>query len=469
MAGNAVTTDPGLFPIFKEWYDDRKMAEVLWRASPVLREMQMTRIGGKTYNFTANYAAGGAASGSALVASANAANGQGKNVQFAVTPGRLFSIFNINPQEIFASENVRGAFVPVPVIRMGDGLASLRRLWAIALYGTGYGEIGQVGSTPTTSIGSQTIDLGTYDKITKLDIGVTFQVTNGATPASTLRAGVGTVTAIAGTVVTFSYTAVETWATTDWIEIQGCTDGTNPILPVGLAAWLPSGATRAAINSGTPFYGVDRTIWLDRLAGNAVVQGSAGYSGEKFADFIVRAVNQARIAGQGNEMMLIINPFDYNAFITEISAQTAYVQQTNMNAAKGSDNVATRGLAESSFMFQNSWISKVYDDLYCPQGVLYIVDKDSMEFVMLNGGEQTVKDGVADNDPGVQNPADASAPDLKTFQFIFDDYMTFQPGSMTAAGPVLQAIMQIYGNFIVREPGHCVVGTFTEPVVISSS
>ena len=127
MAGNAVTTDPGLFPIFKEWYDDRKMAEVLWRASPVLREMQMTRIGGKTYNFTANYAAGGAASGSALVASANAANGQGKNVQFAVTPGRLFSIFNINPQEIFASENVRGAFVPVPVIRMGDGLAWICR------------------------------------------------------------------------------------------------------------------------------------------------------------------------------------------------------------------------------------------------------------------------------------------------------------------------------------------------------
>ena len=457
MAGNAVTTDPGLFPIFKEWYDDKKMAEVLWAASPVLRDMQMTRIGGKTYNFTANYAAGGASSGSALVAQTNAANGQGKNVQFAVTPGRLYSIFNVNPQEIFASENVRGAFVPVPVIRMGDGLASLRRLWAIALYGTGFGEIGQVGATPTTSIGSQTLDLADYSIITKLDLGVTFQVTNGATPGSTLRAGLGTVTHIDGTVVTFTYTAVETWAATDWICIEGCRDGANGVLPVGIPAWLPGKGQRSALNN--TFYGVDRSLWTDRLAGNYLERKA----GEKISDFWVRCVQRARMAGQSNSMILITNPFDYNDFITEMSLATALVQQTNMSAAKGSSNAVTRGLAESNFMFQNSWLEKVYADTYCPKNTFYIVDKDSLEFIMLNGGDQVVKDGIASNDPGVQNPADASAPDLKTFQFIFDDYMTFQPGAMTAAGPVLSAILQIYGNFIVRQPGHCVVGYLVAP------
>ena len=447
---NAVTSDPGLLPIYKEWYDDKKMADVLWAASSVLRDTQMTLAGGKSYNFSTNYSAGGAASGSALTAAANAANGQGKNVQWAVTPGRLFSIFNINPQEIMSSENVRGAFVPVPVIRMGDGLASLRRLWAIALYGTGYGEIGQTGVVHVASDRAPTtIDLGSYDKIVKLDLGVTFQVTNGDTPADTLRVGVHTVTHIAGTKVTFTSTADETWADDDWICIEGCREGSSPTLPAGLPSWLPLDSTAAA----TTLYGVDRSTWVDRLSGNRLARLHA----EPLSDFWVRCILQARIAGQGNEMILIANPFDYNEFITESSNATALMQQTNMSGAKGSSNFVTRGLAESNFMFQNSWLTKVYADTYCPQGTFWIVDKDTLEFVLL-GGEKVLNDGIASNDPGVQNPADASPPDYKMFQFMLDRYITIQQGTMTAGGPVAQTVFQIYGQFLIRQPGHCVVG-----------
>ena len=90
-----VTNDSGLLTVFKEYYTDNEMEQVLWRASPVLREIKKNKVGGKTYNFAANYGSGGAAAGDATVAATNAAAGTSKSAQFACTPGQLFSIFNL--------------------------------------------------------------------------------------------------------------------------------------------------------------------------------------------------------------------------------------------------------------------------------------------------------------------------------------------------------------------------------------
>lgn len=457
----AVTTDAGLLTVFKEWYTDKEMEQVLWRASPVLREIKKNRVGGKTYNFAANYGSGGAAAGDATVAATNAAAGTSKSAQFACAPGQLFSIFNVGAQEVLASENIRGAFVPVPVVKMYDGTAAFRRLFATSLYGMGFGEIGNA-IVLTTAVGSNTADLGQFSSTVKLDIGSVFQVTNGALPSSALRTSVNTVTAIQGNVITFTATAVETWAATDWIEIQGCRSGSTPLLPIGLSGWLPNLAGRTGgtwtTYIGTSFYGVDRSVFPDRLAGNYIVRDTGG--SEKYADCLVRAVKAVRNAG-GNPTWLVINPDDYAKVMSEVNAQTTYFQSNDI-PAKGKKNEIARGLSDSKYMFSTSFVDKVYDDPYCPRFIAYVLDEESIEFAMLSNGDTPVNDGITGINPGSQPINGVSAPDMKTnsYAFIFDDYVTIQPGSLASGGPVLQVILQLYGTFAIRGPGHNAVVNF---------
>jgi len=458
-----ITSDAGVIPVLKEWYSDKEMESLLWKASPVLRDMVKNRVGGKTYNFASTYSSGGAAAGDATVASTNSANGNGKTAQFAVTPGQLFSIFSVGAQEVLATENVRGAFVPIPAIKMYNGTAAYRRLFATALYGQGFGEVGNA-AVITTIVGSNTLDLVQNSTVCKLDIGSVFQVTNGTTPVSLLRAGVNTVTAINGTVVTFTSTAIETWAATDWVCLQGCRSGTvTPLLPIGLTAWLPTLADRTGgtwtTYIGTSFFGVDRSVFPERLAGNYIKRNTG--ASEKYMDCIVRGLTAARNAG-GDPHWLIINPFDYATVMSELGALNTLMQSVDMHGGKGVAQGATRGFSDTKYAYATSWIDKVYDDPYCPRFTAYIIDESTIEFAMLSNANTPVKDGIEANNPGVQPVNGVSTPDMKgnAYSFIFDDYVTVQPGSLTANGPALQVILQLYGSFALRAPGKNTVINF---------
>jgi hypothetical protein len=81
---------------------------------------------------------------------------------------------------------------------------------------------------------------------------------------------------------------------------------------------------------------------------------------------------------------------------------------------------------------------------------------------MLSNAKTPVDDGIAQNNPGVQAVDGVSTPDMKgnSYSFIFDDYVTIQPSSLTASGPALQVILQLYGSFALRAPGKNTVINF---------
>lgn len=457
----AVTSDAGVLTVYKEWYTDKDMESLLWRASPTLRAIVKNRVGGKTYNFAANYGSGGGCAGDATVAATNAASGTSKSAQFSVQPGQLFSIFTVSAKDVLASENIRGAFVPVPVVKMYDGTAAFRRLFATALFGMGFGEIGHA-VVATTVVGSNTVDFVEQDVVQKLDIGSVFLVTNGALPSSTLRTSVNTVTGIDGTRVTFTATAIETWAATDWVEIQGCRTGSTPLLPVGLAGWLPSLASRTGATwttyIGTSFNGVDRSVFPARLAGNYVQRDTGG--AEKYKDCIVRGLLAARNAG-GNPQWLVINPRDYQTVLAEFNGTQQLLQSTNVAGAKGSKPQAVNGFEETKYAYSSSWVDKVYDDPYCPRFTAYILDEETIEFAMLSNANTPTNDGITANNTGVQAVNGVSTPDMKSaYSFIFDDYVTVQPSTLASDGPALQVVLQLYGSFALRAPGKNTVINF---------
>jgi hypothetical protein len=454
------TTDAALLTIYKTWYTDAKMENLLFRSSPTAKIIKKTRVGGKTYNFAALYSRGGAAAGDMTVAVTNAASGTSKNAEFAVTTGQLFSVFNITQQEILASQNVRGAYGPAAVNKTFAATDAFRKLFATSLFGTGFGEVGKA-VVATTIVGSNTVDFADKSLIVKLDVGVVFQVTNGALPSSSLRTSVNTITAINGTSVTFTATAIETWAATDWVEIQGCRSGSSPLLPVGLPGWLPDLANRTGGTwtsyIGTSFFGVDRSVFPDRLAGNFVLRNSG--ASEKYVDALVRGVEAVRIAG-GEPKLLILSPYDWRLIVTEIAGQQTYFNQQNFNGkASKTENTFARGISDQSYMFSTSWVDKVMDDPFCPQGVAYILDEDVLEFACLSNVDKPLDDGITPGAPGAPDVDQTGAPEMQ-YKFIIDDYITIQPGVNTVNGPAAQVSLNMYGAWCVRNPGHCCVVKF---------
>jgi hypothetical protein len=381
-------------------------------------------------------------------------------VEFAITNGQIFSTFFVTVQEILASQNVRGAYVPVAVNRMGQGLDSFRKVAAASLYGMGYGEIGQVGSTPTITATQQTVDFLDKALVVKLSIGSIFSITNGALPSSTLRTGKCKVDKIDGTKVTFtSDTAIGAVAATDWLCLDGCRNGSTPLLPVGLAGWLPSLANRTGSSwttyIGTSFFGVDRSVNVEGAAGQFILRNTG--ASEKYNEAVVRGVEAVRTAG-GVHDILILNSSDYSTIIKELQAVTTLFQSIN-TGSKPNKNEVARGISEMKYAFSTSWVDEVWDDPFCPTGTAYILDSEQIEMACLTNSDAPIADGIAENNPGKQNLTDVKAP-TDNYTWLIDDYLTVQPGANTMNGPAEQVIVQLYGSWVVYNPSKCCVIRF---------
>jgi hypothetical protein len=463
----AVSAD--LAGTLKQYYSDHKVGDTLWRASPLLKMIAKRMVEGKTYNFPLILGSG-SGSYNGVVAKANAASNSVNTPQFEVPYGNVFAVFNVANQDILASRSNRGSFVPVVVLKMFQGLDAIRRLSAAALYGSGWGEISQVapsgyGITPAliTANASNTIILPTAATY-RLAVGATFVITNGATPGSALRTGVGKVTkmgtpgAATGssstfpkTLITFDWTSAGgnfTPAATDWIEFEGSRDGSTKLAPVGLSGWLPIDRSGLA----TPFFGVDRSI-NELAAGNYIPLDKA--NNETRTNATTRGVAASRAAG-GIPDLLVTSPTDWTIIVGELQAQATYWQAINSGGDAKKQNQVARGISEMSWVFSSNWVQQTIDDPYCPYGVGYIIDKKELEFIALTNTDSVLNDGVAGNEPGKEQVDDVSQPDM-TYAWLIDNYLTVQPGDMGVNGPSNTVTISIFGNFVVYNPAHCAV------------
>lgn len=452
----AVTSDSALLTIYKTWYTNDKLANLLWRNSPVLKMITKERVGGKEYAFAMLYGRGGATSGDYTKAVANAAS-SAKNAEMKVQPGKVFTVFNINQLERLASKDQKGAYISAATDRMFAAAEGTRKTLAACLYGSGYGEVGQLQAA--VNAGDSTLTLN-YDAILKLDVGSKFEVTSTTLASGALVAGGPfTVTAINGNTVTFSPVAPAGGFIDDgWVELEGGRDGSgNPNMPTGLAAWIPSVADRTGgtwtTYIGTSFYGTTRSIAVERLAGSFYKRDSG--NNEKYSSALSNGVKLARRAG-GVPNMIIVNDDDYKTIIDELEANTTYWQSINSGDKKGKNEVV-KGISDMSFAFSTSWVQYMVDDPYCPKGTAYILDKDTFKFIALSNAEKVMGDNVSGNEPGKDSVESIGEPSFN-YDLLIDDFLDVRPASDTSEGPGARVSLSVYGNFICTNPAsNCVV------------
>jgi hypothetical protein len=448
-----VSTSEDILATLKIFYEDQDMASQLFRNDPFLKMIEKKRIAGKSYPLPMLYSRGGAVSANYNNVTTLATQQYGAR-EMLVTPGQLFSSFVLSPKEYLASNMDKGAYISVLGLKAFAALEGWRKVMAKALYGEGYLEMGYIKAID----GTRTIL--TVDSSTAAGLDIGSEIVFALTPDSANRAGgaVGVVSFdertdgdIDITVDAAVNAAVQVG---DSIIIEGGKDGANdPNAPVGLAGWIPSKFNRQGTNwdtyIGTDFFGVDRSVYTTRLAGNFVIRDSSG--GESYINALQRLIKNIRRNG-GVPDVIVLNDDDYETILQEVQAQTTYFQQINMGQGMTA-NEFSNGLSAMSFQFSTSWLKQVYDTPYCPEGVGYVLEKDSWMLLCLGNGKGfDEKGGPAGNNPGA--PKASSEPEPTTnFQFLVDDYYTTRDVT-TADGAGIQVDYNFFGSFACKFPSH---------------
>lgn len=452
-----VTADNSAYALLKEYYGAQKLEALVFRNDPVLGNLKKERIGGKYIPLPmAVYGNGGVTSDYTQV-TAQAANSY-TGVSMQVTPGALFSSFVLDPKEFLASQGDRAAFLSVFAVRAFLAMDDLRKMLAACLYRSGYLEMGPINAVDASAYSYVDVDPSTAMAITPGAFILFGTFTNGA--PGVMRSAVpvqvksvGNVYNTGYTRITFTSPYVSTVAIADYLFIKGGMDGSNqPNAPVGLAQWLPAYANRtgASWNTyiGTKFYGVDRSVAPDRLAGQYVLRNTA--AGETYTQALLRGVKVVRRGG-GVPTMIVVNDDDFGQILQDALANRTFYQDINGGGNKGK-NAVTQGVDQFQMSFSTSWINLVYDSPYCPRNYAYILDEEAVRLYGISNSADILKELPLGNEPGAPMVESQGEP-TTNYVFLADDMYTTTPIALQS-GMGLRVDFQFWGNFAITAPAH---------------
>ena len=451
----AVTTNDSIKALLKVYYKDG-VENLMFRNSPVLKKIQKNRIEGKSYNFSAMYGRGGAVAGDYTKAK-NLAATVSKNVEFAVEPGQVFSVYTMNAKEVQASITGRGAYMKAAGGKMHSAAEGFRKTLAATLYGRGFGELCFAPAVKLTQDTAVDLTLP-MDAIMKIDIGSELVIKTSVAGDSTSIKTILTVNTITGRTANVTPSATYEPASTDVICLAGSMDASGaPLLPVGLSGWLPAVGSRSGLAwqtyINTKFFNVERKAAPDRLAGAFYAETSAT---AKKVDAIQALLMQVRRQGSLADI-IVLNDEDFLALSAEIAATNTYFTQTSTTESKR----ASIGFSNFTASFSTNFIENIVDDSYCPKGEFYILDSTSVEFNTLTNTDK-IDDGIVGNNPGKPDPMseDNNGHEDDPYKLIIDDYINVQAGEADVNGPCSEVTLMLFGTFAVTNPSNCGHGIF---------
>lgn len=450
----AISNNESILNILKVWYKDG-VESLLVRESSALKQFSFSRVEGKVANFAALYSRGGAVSCDWDVAKEKAAKNV-RNAEFSVKPGQLFSCYSYNAKEVQASLSDKGAYMKVAGNKLFAASAAFRQTLAAMLFGTGYGEIGLMHEATAFTANTETTIKLHEDESIKIDVGSKL----------VLKSKIEDVTSkveLEVTEIDDEYAKV--MPSTDYVAtigdvicLKGCvSDSGEPLGPIGLASWLPYKNGREGTEwenyINTTFSGVNRKVAPSRLCG----QFYKPEAEEKKVVSLQKMIRKIRRAG-GNGDLVIMNDKDFFDITQELAAMNTYYSNTN-SKAKREANIGFEGFSVS---YATNFVENITDDPDCPQGVFYVLDKATWDYLVYTNAEKYVSDGIAPNQPGKQNPKELeNKVDAKTqYQLLIDDILDVRPADGGQDGPAVLTTIMFLGSLVCYNPSVNGVGLF---------
>lgn len=338
-------------PALKAHYTSDTVENMVYKDNPLLAMMpKMESFGGKNLPIPIIYGNPQGRSANFQNAQSNKTNSQLKD--FVLTRAKDYSLASIDNETIEASKGNANAFLEAATVEIDGAIHSAARSLAIAMYGTGSGSIGQLAATSGVTT---LITLADVESVTNFEVGQTL-VLSTANGGGSVKAGTTVVTGIdrdLGTVTVATSLASFTpaGAVSDFVFVQGDYDAKIK----GLRAWLPDSAP-----SSSPFFSVDRTSDVTRLAGIRF-DGSAMPIEEAL---IAAAARVAREGGKPDYCFM-----SYSKFSDLEKALGSKVQYIDL---KASADIGFRGIQING----PRGVIKVVADQNCPNDRAFMLQMD---------------------------------------------------------------------------------------------
>lgn len=266
----------------KEHYTDDRVENMVYKDNPLLALMpKYEQFGGRNLRVPLIYGNPQGRSATFTRAQIRGNATSSKIDDFVLLRVKDYSIATIDNETLEASKGDANAFMEAAVTEIDGAIQSLTRDLAVAMYRSGFGNIGNIA---TGGISGATITLSSINDATNFEVGMELDL--ATTESSSVLKAYGTsgngliVTQVnrATGVLTFGYNVTDatngipTAAAGDYIFVRG--DRQNSATPTalkmsGLEAWVP-----ASSPSSTAFFSVDRSVDPTRLAGQRL-DGSA--------------------------------------------------------------------------------------------------------------------------------------------------------------------------------------------------
>lgn len=448
--------------MLKIYYKD-KVENLLFRNSPVFSKIGKERIEGKSANFAALAGFSGGVGGDYAKALEYASE-VGACAQWEVTPGQVFGVVSFNNKEVQASASNKGAFIRTADAKMFTSFDAVKKVLATALYGRGYGEVCASGYTTAITAGTafQIANLPEFAMMTFVP-GMKLALKSSITSSVVLCTL--TVTAANGTTITVisdKTVASSALKATDILCVANSMDASgNPLLPMGLAGWIPNVHGRKDTGSGTnewsdyvarSFMGVVRNVNQDALCGAYVPVPATAENKDVTVKKLIRKLRR-----QGSKAdLIVLNDEDFESMSSTIATTDTYFTQTSGKAKR----TINTGVAEMTAAFSTNFIENVYDDPFCPKGRFYVLDSDTVKFWSYSNADKVMDVGVAGNEAGTKDVEEGSDIAAKPYQLLIDDILSLQPGTAGTDGPSTVVGINVYASFVVTNTAHNGVGNF---------
>ena len=259
----------------------------------------------------------------------NALNNQGSGSikKFSLTRYPIYGLATIDRQTMLASKDQKGAFLPAAEFAIDGAFVGLANMMSQALYGSGTGVIGQI-----STIASGVIQLAQVDSAVNFEVGQVLDATttNDSSSLSNKIAALANVIAIdrdVGTVTVANYTAgnfgTVAASPSGWAALQYLAqDGNLNAMPPGFAGWIPV----TAPTSGDNFFGVDRSVDVDRLAG-VRYDGSS----ETVEEAMLSASSKLSKLSKAKPDVCFVSPSIFNQLEKSLQGRAFYLEHKEGN------------------------------------------------------------------------------------------------------------------------------------------
>lgn len=371
-------TQSAVAGILKELYDQQKVQWLTYKDNPLLAMIKkITSFPGKYWPNPVVYGLTQGASATFVSAYNNQTSPQ--VAEFLVTRVADFSLATIDGQLLAAAQTDPGAFIDGAELMIDAAFQTATNRIAGAMFRNGAGTIGQISTlTHVSGAGPYITDilLTNPDDAVQFEIGqalVDVQNVDGSGSTSTL-ASPATITAVnrnSGVIrVTSAVDSTSDFTAAYYLAVQGDlpttvnnnfqpsgSTATNKLLKLaGLAAWLPITAPTA----GDSFFGVDRSLDVQRLAG-------VSFDGTALSLEEAMLQGTGRIALNGGRVDTGVCSYaTYTAIITSLGSKVQYID------AKVGD-IGFRGVQVNGA----NTVMSIFPDRSCPDGLIYCLEMDS--------------------------------------------------------------------------------------------